>query len=365
MRHRLATIATRALFLSRFLTTTIPAQILLLLVALLRLRMPPRLLAYLAVVAVYVVTVLAINPAHAPISNILFYFSFIPPLLVMLSTRPLDSQEYLTSRAMGLIALVTFADAVAMNTPLRSYMWFFPEGHVHGRSMIFGFYNRPAGIAAVTSSSGALAMFMLVLSDWWQPRQAMTNRRTLWTLVTLVLLQSGTGFVMFGGYVLVRVFRQYRSRVRKRHASLFVLALIAAAVYYTSDVSQEKAAQWRFSPQYAMSILDFKLQQFDLSVFNSAGTLLLGAQIDPARVGNITSSDFAILGMLTGIGALGSLLVLIAPWLFWGGRRSMLFPLLVFYLCFLHYPAMSSPPGAVIFAVFLFMLWAARRGVTR
>jgi hypothetical protein len=69
--------------------------------------------------------------------------------------------------------------------------------------------------------------------------------------------------------------------------------------------------------------------------------------------------------MVTGIGIIGSVLVLLPPLLFWTARRSMLLPTLAFYLCFFHYPALSSPPGAVMFAVFLFMLWSIRHGGAR
>lgn len=347
------------LFLSRFITSTVPAQIALGLLAVGTKRVPERLLGYLIVCAGYVGIVVVINPAYAPVSNFLFYFSFVPAFLVMLATRAAESEEFLTARAMKLISLLTFLDAVAMNSFLRPYMWFYPEGHVHGQSMIFGFYNRPAGIAAVTSSSGALAVFMLVLSDWWHPREALTNRRTLWTLATLVLLQSGTGFAMFSAYVLLRVYSQYRSSIQKRGASLVVLAGVVAAIYLTLGISDETAAQWRFSFAYARLVYDIKVEEVIRSTFGNFDTLMLGAQIDATLVGNITTSDFGVLGMLMGIGIVGTVLVLLPPLLFWTRRRSMALPTAFFYACFLHYPALSSPPGAVMYAVFLFMLRSA------
>ncbi len=354
----------RALFVSRYLTSTVPAQLLLLLLGMVRLRLPGRMLAYIAVSALYVGVVLVQNPQYAPMSNFIFYFSFVPPFLVMMSTRSEGSQEFLDLRAMKVVLVLTALDAVAMSTGLRQYMWFFPEGHSHGQSMIFGFYNRPSGVAAVASSSGALAVFMLVLSDLWHRRETLLNRRLVITLLTLLLLQSGTGFAMFGAYVVLRLVQQYRSRlrVRNRSAGLLILASVVGAIYTTRNLEFEQAAQFRFSLEYARQVYEVKVAQLELTRFGRPATLWLGAQIDPALVGQVTTSDFGVLGMVQGIGIVGTTLILLPPLLFRTGRRSLVLPTVFFYACFLHYPALSSPPGAVIYGAFLWTLWSVKRG---
>jgi hypothetical protein len=360
MHRTLSKLCLKALYFSRFITTTVPAELCLLPLGLPGLRIPVRFIVYLLVCVSYIGVVLFLNPSRDPLSNILFYFSFVPPFLAMMSTRWAGREDFaVTYRFMVFIFAVTVADGIAMNTSLRPYMWFFQEGHAHEVSNIFGFYQRPEGVAGLTSSSAATAVFSLVLSDLRHQTESLVNRRVVIVLLTLIVLESETGFAMFAIYVLVRMYRIFRSRITRKVGSIMVIMAVIGAIYSVQSV--EHANQFRFSVEYARQVLDYKLVEWNASSFGPPSTLIWGAQIDPTLDGLITSSDFAVLGLVTAMGLLGGILVLSAPLVFLGSFRGFFVPTLFFYLCFVHYPALSSPPGAVLFALYLWLLAKARR----
>jgi hypothetical protein len=366
MYKRLSRYAQTALYLSRFLLTTVPAILALLAVWVAKpSRMPTRLALYLLACAGYVATILLLNPARAPISNTLFYFSFLPPFLVMLSARRPGSQEFLSFGFMLFVFIVTLADAVMLNSRLRPYMWFFAVGHVHEVSNVFGFYQRPSGVAGIASSSGAIAVFGLVLSDLWHRHETLINRRMLVTFLTLVVLESGMGFGLFSTYVVTRLVQLHRVRRRGLFGSVLVLAIVVGAIYAAQSAETEAANELRFSLKYMWLTFDYKLFEVKEATFGGLLTVLLGAQVVPGLDGTITTSDFALLGMVTATGVVGTLLVLSAPLVFPSSLRPLAVPTMFFYLCFLHYPALSSPPGAVLFGVYLYLLAKSRRHARR
>lgn len=176
----------------------------------------------------------------------------------------------------------------------------------------------------------------------------------LFAVLTLVVLATGTGFVLFVVYFAAMSAYQ-ASRQRSVFANVFRLATVmflslgAAGGFVTEGFT-------KFSFDYAYLILGMKVSRVESFTSQGFKELLLGGQVSLVNPVMTTTGDFGYLGMISSIGLLGAALVLGAPLLFARSLRGFIGPTVLFILSFVHYPALSSPPGAVLFALYLYML---------
>jgi hypothetical protein len=83
---------------------------------------------------------------------------------------------------------------------------------------------------------------------------------------------------------------------------------------------------------------------------------LLGQNISLNLEKAITSGDFGFVVMHEAIGIIGLMLVLLSPFVFIKSIKHFTVPIVIFYLSFIHYPALLSAPGAINFGILLYLL---------
>lgn len=354
------------LYFSTFVLTTVPAQIFLVFSFLLKPRVSRKVFFYLSICAVYLFFVISINPSDIPLRNLLFYFSFVMPFLVMLSVRDSINNFAITNGFMAVICAVTVAEAILVNSPLGTNIWFLPAEHAHRVLFFDGLYQRPLGVAGIASSSGALIVFSLALSDMFQTKWRLFCKKNIVAILALALLASGTGFMLLVVYLITKfscnIFGAKRMLSGTTIGLSFIIILLtmgASGGYFTTEGFN------KFSFEYANLIIVNKELSLSLLQPTSLVELLLGGQVSQGNPVFATASDFGYLSMFGAIGVVGSMLVLGVPLLFARSLRFFVAPTIIFYLSFIHYPALSSPPGAVLFALYLYMLGSYKNEMRR
>lgn len=353
-----------SLYLSRFALTTVPAQLLLLGLSLRKPRAPRRVTLYLLALAVYVSAVLLLNPSPVPLRNILYYFSFLPPFLVMLSAKNDEARFTVTTGFILAICVATIAEAILINTPIGADVWFFPADHPH-RHLIFGngWYQRPSGIAGIASSTASIVVISLVLSDVFEPHWGLFSAKNTFAVLALVVLATGTGFMYFMFYLVLKLLGGKVGSRRTRLGTKVSLFVVIGLLLYGATGGLWTRELNKFSFDYAWLIVENKMVMFRDSEPSTALEFLFGGQASQSASVLNTSSDFGYFGMFHAMGVIGCVLVLCAPFLFYRSLRYFVLPTVFFFLSFVHYPALSSPPGAVLFALYLFMLHSHRKVV--
>lgn len=353
--RRLGTVGLGALYFSRYLLSTVPAQLLLVCLLIIKSRAPRTVRVYVVLCFIYFLAVILVHPSVTAVRHMLFFFSFVPPFLVMLSARNSLHNFAVTPSFIVAVCVITVAEAIALNSPLSGYLWFFPEDHAY-RTLFNGFYQRPSGVAGVASSSGALVVFSLVLCDAGQPRWTVLSKQMVAAVVTLIVLASGTGFVLFVLYLALRAAIRAKRRVSQM-SRLSAFGLVSLLAFGSVGVFAANGLT-HFSLDYVSAIYDNKAAAVRAWAAEDmrGDELLLGHQISGSEPALTTSGDFGYMSMVSSIGLLGTMLVVGTPLLFAGSLHAFAVPSILFLLSFVHYPALSSPPGALLFALYLQML---------
>lgn len=344
------------LYFSRFLLTAVPAQGLLALLFLRRPVAPARVWVYCGLCATYVAAVLMIAPSWVPLRNALFFFSFLPPLLLMFS-RGGEAARWVTSdRFVIFICAITVAEAILLNTRWGADVWFFRANHPH-RNLIFGgWYQRPGGLTGVTSSTAFVILMAMILQDALTSSWKLFTVRHAFVVVALVVVASGTGFVMFGIYLVICLIK-VDVRMRLAHLLSIPFVAIALGVLLYGAMGGIWGNQVnRFSFNYVGLIIDNKLEMLRAVGERTATVWLLGRQIND--IPQLSAmNDFGYFALWDSMGLVGVALVMLAPALFISSWGKMKAATLFFFLAFVHYPALSSPPGAVLLASYLYRLY--------
>jgi hypothetical protein len=355
-------VAYTALYFSRFLLTMVPAQLLLVLLFLRRPSAPARVWVYCAVCIVYVAVVMAITPSAVPLRNAAFFLSFLPPLLLMFSRGSEPARWFTSDRFVIAMCLLTLAETVLVNTSYGADVWFFRASHPH-RNLIFGetpWYQRPSGYASVTSSTAFVLLMSMLLKDGDRGDWKLLSWRHSLVALTLVPLFSGTGFVMFGIYLAIWMIPV---GIRMRRAHLFSIPFVAialGALLYGANGGVWSDQLNKFSFHYVGLIVDNKMNMLRDVRERSLLVWLFGRQVNsPPQMS--TMNDFGYFALWDSMGSLGVILVMSAPALFIASWRKMKAATLFYFLSFVHYPALCSPPGAVLLALYIHRLYELRR----
>lgn len=354
------------LYFSRFILTTIPAQLLLILLFLRRPALPPKIYIYLLMVIIYWVTVLLTGYSNIRLQHLLFYFSFIPPLLFMLAMKPnANIQLFITDKFIVVICILTITEAFLVNSPLIDYLYFFPQEGSSERTNFMGFYQRPLGISGNASMTSAILIFSIVLADaknkifssaisgrGIQGKKKIKktfDRRMILITICILTLASSTGFILLLLYFLIK-YRKY---------FILISALIALLFLGAPPPTEDDLVFQKISITYVKYIYNHKVNSL-IQVFKfenkTITSVLFGEQANTSMLHAATSSDFGFLVMYYAIGVLGSVLVLSTPLLFMSSLRAFFIPTIFFYFSFIHYPALLSPPGAVLFSLYIYLM---------
>ncbi|MDP3651354.1 MAG: hypothetical protein Q8R67_06695 [Rhodoferax sp.] len=280
----------------------------------------------------------------ALISNTLFYFSFLP-VYVFLKNKNNQILIYFLRYLMVVMFVFCLVEFIFLNTSLNKFVWYFTDEHMH-RSLIMGL-QRAQGLAAISSSSGSVAVLSLALYS------IVSNRQHIFYYVivffTIVLLMSGTGFFIFAAYILLINLINARGVFGKLLVWLFILTVFSIFLWIFEDIGLNK-----FTLTYFFDILNFKGDQYlDFEVKKSLVSIVFGGQADSRHSVVETSSDFGIMGLYNSMGVFSVVLAVFSPLLLIGFQKKYIVVLILLLLSWVHYPALGSPVGCVFLGLFL------------
>lgn len=288
----------------------------------------------------------------ASFTNTLFYFSY---LLVYIFLKDKNREDLITYLRYLMVAMFTFTliEFVVFNSPFSNFVWYFPEGHTH-RSQIMGF-QRAQGLGAISSSSGAVAVLSLALYSVVSDKSLRFYGAIMFS--TIALMMSGTGFFLFFAYLLLATLMKSRGVIRK----FFLWGFLIALLMTTFSVFEEMGLN-RFTLTYFVDIFVYKGEQYaDFESDKSISSIVFGGQSNSNNPVIVTSSDFAIMGLFESMGIYSIALIVTAPIWLAGYQRQYLIILILYWLSWVHYPAMGSPIGCVFLGVFLALYRNSRR----
>lgn len=368
------------LYFSRFIMTTVPAQAALMLLFIKKPILPLRIYLYVFAIVFYWATVFGIGYARFQLQNLIFFFSFLPPLLVFFSMRQEAVPVFITDKFIKIVAILTLIEAILVNSPYSGLLFFYPKDDVNDYVQLLGFYQRPLGIGGNPSMTSCVLIFSLVMSDLMNKiftldsktrkicgikqvrdgENAFFSYRTILVAITILILASGTGFALLFLYYCTRWFSHFRLNmtglVRLSGITIVIAIMIFGCFYVTEHIDNFD----KFSLTYFQLMYDYKfiiIMNSLADIGNSILTLLFGMQVDPSILSASTSGDFGYLSMFNTLGAVGSILVLIAPLLFPTSLWVFRVPTVFFCFSFIHYPGLLSPPGAVLFSIYIYSMF--------
>jgi hypothetical protein len=364
------------LYFSQFILTTIPAQTAFIILFFKKPALPKRVYLYLFVIICYWTTVFSLGFSAIQLRHLLFYFSFIPPLLILLSLRPATNFIFITNNFFTIFFILTAIEALLFNTPFSHHLYFFPDETSSARVQFMGFYQRPMGIAGNPSMTSCVLIFSAVLGDIankifpqassqdnTKGNKAVNSFFTLKTLTifaSTLLLASGTGFILLFTYFCTKWLAQIKLNKKSILQLIGLSGVILLMIYGSIYISKNQNNFDKFTIEYAEKLFFYKIYSVveDLKSQNkNIFFALFGRQVDPALQAAITSADFGLLAIYRAMGILGSILVLSAPLLFIFSLWRFSIPTFFFYLSFGHYAGLLSPPGAVLFAIYLYLMF--------
>jgi hypothetical protein len=280
----------------------------------------------------------------AAVTNTLFYFSF---LVVYIFLKDKARDELITFLKYFILIMFGFSliEFIVFNSFASNWVWYFPEDHVH-RSSIMGL-QRAQGLAAISSSSGAVAVLSLALYLVVSSKKLLSYE--VITFISIACLMSGTGFFLFVCYQLLKSVKKSHSILKR--ITLFGLTILT--ILLALSIFQEIELN-RFTSKYFLDIYDIKINMYDgHEIHNSFVSVIFGGQSNIRDPIIVTSSDFAIIGLFESMGIYSVLLIVSGPIWLVGFQRQFLIVLILYWASWLHYPAMGSPVGTVFLGMFL------------
>ena len=259
-------------------------------------------------------------------------------------------------------------------------MYFFPIEGSSERVNFFGFYQRPLGVAGNASMSSVISIFALSLRDvlnknstnilkikytedigFFSNSKSFLSYQLFFTCLSVLLLMSGMGFGCLFLYIFILLIDKNNFTVKGSLSfSITLITLCTMAFLMTSELGLDK-----LSLNYFNLLVELKKDSF-LAVYTDNVLnltnlrIFFGGQIDTNVSSVFTSGDFGYLVTYEAIGVVGMFLVLATPLLFWSSLIIYWRPTVIFYASFLHYPGLLSPPGAVLFSLYLYLLYRCK-----
>lgn len=248
-----------------------------------------------------------------------------------------------------LTVIITIVDFALINTivPLEM-MKNIPKTHagiISLESKLL-FFNRSYGLASMPTSSATI-LVVLLAGLYIQQRDDFRNYHILITILPLICLGSGTGFLLFLFFVFMR-FKLYKGL----RFNIGVLFLLLFSYFVTKQSINVDSVFRRLSINYFDRLIQLKSEQITdvLKLLNhSLFETLFGFNYSSSM--NIRMmSDFGWIDLLECYGLFGVfsfILFLVLK------RKLAYLPILIFVLGYFHYPALGSIPGQILFASLL------------
>ena len=343
-----------ALIFAQYVTTAIPGYLALLMSLLLGagIRLPSRIVLYICAVAVYWLAVLSYGAGKSVFTHMLFYFGFLIPYLTFATGKRISVDSFVNEKVIVALCLLIIVEAVLFNSPIGPHLYYFPEVGAVERTAILGFYQRPVGIGGNAAMTSTILFFLVILNE--QIRGASKFTTQVLIFAAAILLASGTalGFLLF--YLAVLALRSRAFSV-KYYLLRFVYVLVfisGIAVIYGYFGTFEQFD--RFTIDYVQFLLDYKLLTLERAIeVATLDTALFGYQIHDIVA---TTGDSGFLVSVDAVGLIGAALLFMAPLLYPGAVLRNAVPSVLFYLSFIHYPGLLTPPGQILLACYLCIL---------
>jgi hypothetical protein len=328
---------------SKLIGTTLPGVGLITVFMLRRIRFNYREAFYVFSILFMMLFSTLLSGKIAALSNTLFYFAFVPVYFLLKNEDGIVLISVLKFIMISML-IFTIAEFVIFNSFLNFFVWYFPTDHVH-RALVLG-YQKSLGLASLSSASGAVAVISYAIYSTIATR--VRKFYTIGTVLNLLLLMSGTGFFLFFLFLIMRNLTNKSIQVR------ILYSIISATLFITTLLFFAYIELNKFTLLYFWEIMEIKSN--DISEFNGHNNILsflLGSQSDAQEATVITSSDFGIMGIYSAMGILGTIFVIFAPILLIGYRKGFFVLLMLYFLSWLHYPALAGSVGALVLGVFL------------
>jgi hypothetical protein len=248
-----------------------------------------------------------------------------------------------------LTVIITIVDFALINTivPLEM-MKNIPKAHagiISLESKLL-FFNRSYGLASMPTASATI-LVVLLAGLYIQQRDDFRNYHILITILPLICLGSGTGFLLFLFFVFMR-FKLYKGL----RFNIGVLFLLLFSYFVTKQSINVDSVFRRLSTNYFDTLIQLKSEQITdvLKLLNhSLFETLFGFNYTSSM--NVRMmSDFGWIDLLECYGLFGVfsfILFLVLK------RKLAYLPILIFVLGYFHYPALGSIPGQILFASLL------------
>jgi hypothetical protein len=261
------------------------------------------------------------------------YFGFLIFYLLFYSSSNTVSIENVAI----LISMTVIIEALLINTIMPvSLMLNMPthdgiliEGHY---TNYFGFYQRPYGPGTNPSMTSTLLVVLYTL---------IKRKSVKWLVFSAVTLSASTT-----GYVLLLIAYFILNPVNFRGLSYLIMIGLLAFILSALD----DYFLYRISPAYLMTIAEYTLDQYLSHLKPDNYSLLIGTNylVDGEP---FYQSDNGWAPFFYTNGLIILIAYLLTP--FWKGSYQKKAPYIIFLLGAIHYPAIFSLPGQVIFALLL------------
>jgi hypothetical protein len=236
-----------------------------------------------------------------------------------------------------LLSVMVIAEAILINTVIpATAMLNIPssdggllDGHY---TNYFGFYQRPYGSCANPSMTSTLLVVLYTLA---------LQKNTKWLIISAVFLSGSTT-----GYMLLVIAYFIKNPLSIRTILYFALIIFLAIIFSRAD----EYFAYRISPIYLLTIVEYTIEQFFALLKPDDYSLLIGINylVDGEPIFQ-TDNGWAPFFFTNGL--LICAAYLLTP--FWKGSFPQKAPYLIFLIGAIHYPAIFSLPGQVIFALLL------------
>jgi hypothetical protein len=213
-----------------------------------------------------------------------------------------------------------------------------------------GFYRRPMSIGGNASMSSTILVLMLFyLESSKKNGQILIARKLeIFALITIVLFASGTGFFIYFIYLFYRL----HLFSKKRNVFLFISLIGAIVIILNYATVHSNSIISKVSYEYLEFLWDFKIKQVD-DVLNELkkSSMMIGGMFTRKNVR--TWSDFALLDLFHSLGMSGLIVLFAFSMIKINSINAG--TIFVGILGMIHYGAILSMPGQLIFAYSLIL----------
>ncbi len=245
-------------------------------------------------------------------------------------------------------------EAILINTIVSSeWLPNYPKneiGEFGAQTKIFGFYQRPYSIGTSSTITSTLVMVLIFYVFGFTKDSGIDKSKVLliFSIFTVLILVSGTG------YVLLLLFGVYKIGPFKNLLSAIISIGMLFLIYYLifiADIGSLDGLD-KISSAYLEFLYYFKIMQIDDVIYYLRAVpdqIFIGKAFEDSKQ-LVIWSDFAWLNLFECTGYLG-FFITISIFLFKTNRYNYI-PIFVFFIGAIHYGAIYSLPGQLLFGYF-------------